>query len=592
MNTIKRSSRAILIALLLTSSVLAGDWVKVETENFTLVGNASEKSVRKVGLKLEQFRKVLMTLLPKMKLNSTVPTVVYVFDSDSDFKPYKQLPGRKSSANIAGFFSPGVDANLVAISNDYTEDVFSRIIFHEYFHFAMEKNLKRAPVWLNEGLAEYYGSMEIDDNGVKFRLGTPIPSRVFVLRDRSLMNFQKLFSVNAKSPEYNKDSHMGQFYAQSWALVHFLMHGDNLKYRERFPVFIDMLINGKATAEEAFQKTYGVSSNKIEMDVDRYINRFTFPVIDYTVDRKIDADATFKSSPLSKQEELVRQGDLLLAIRQYEAASEKYNAVFKVDPNYSPRYFSLGKLDLRLMDLPGAKKNFEKAIELDPKNHLAIAYLAGMIANEGKLDLAAETYQKAIAVNPNVAKYHSSLGIVQGHNNNDRAAVSSFTKATMLEPREEDYFYQLSFALFRTGGRYQSALRAVEFINLAGWEDGRSAYAAMFAHLGYKSLAASAPHGDIVLKEALLKVEKDKWPYTILRYLNKEIDKDEFLRLADDKSKKTEAYTYVGLTLMLEKKPDEALEHFKWVRDNGVKTYVEYYFALREIDRIQAPSKT
>ncbi|HXI75341.1 MAG TPA: hypothetical protein VNG94_07115, partial [Pyrinomonadaceae bacterium] len=52
----------ILIALLITSaaaSATAKDtWTTVHSKNFTLVGNASEKDIRLVANRLEQFRQV------------------------------------------------------------------------------------------------------------------------------------------------------------------------------------------------------------------------------------------------------------------------------------------------------------------------------------------------------------------------------------------------------------------------------------------------------------------------------------------------------------------------------------------------------
>jgi type I restriction-modification system DNA methylase subunit len=51
----------------------------VRTKNFLLVGNASEKDIRKVGLKLEQFREVFTRLFPTMRFNTPVPTTVIVF---------------------------------------------------------------------------------------------------------------------------------------------------------------------------------------------------------------------------------------------------------------------------------------------------------------------------------------------------------------------------------------------------------------------------------------------------------------------------------------------------------------------------------
>jgi hypothetical protein len=47
------------------TSVSAKDnWVSVRSKNFFLIGNASEKEIRQVGTRLEQFRGLLATVYP------------------------------------------------------------------------------------------------------------------------------------------------------------------------------------------------------------------------------------------------------------------------------------------------------------------------------------------------------------------------------------------------------------------------------------------------------------------------------------------------------------------------------------------------
>ena|SRR2546430_15827919 len=64
-------------------------WTSVRSKNFLLVGNASEKEIRQVGVRLEQFREVFSKLFTKVNFSSPVPTTVVVFKSDSSYKPFK-----------------------------------------------------------------------------------------------------------------------------------------------------------------------------------------------------------------------------------------------------------------------------------------------------------------------------------------------------------------------------------------------------------------------------------------------------------------------------------------------------------------------
>ncbi|MFN2386638.1 MAG: hypothetical protein ABR576_10195, partial [Thermoanaerobaculia bacterium] len=67
------------------------NWLRVQTANFTLYGNASEGKIRDVGLTLERLRAVLLLLTRKLSANAPVPTTVYVFKNDASLRPYKPL---------------------------------------------------------------------------------------------------------------------------------------------------------------------------------------------------------------------------------------------------------------------------------------------------------------------------------------------------------------------------------------------------------------------------------------------------------------------------------------------------------------------
>src|SRR5687767_11892279 len=141
------------------STVSAKDtWMSVRTKNFYLVGNASEKEIRKVALKLEQFREVFTKLLPNLKYNTPVPTTVVVFKSKRSYEPF-------GPPNTGGYFQAGPDVNYIALAPDTSAyDNIFRIIFHEYTHLLVNNTFKNTPLWFNEGLAEYYSTFEIAED--------------------------------------------------------------------------------------------------------------------------------------------------------------------------------------------------------------------------------------------------------------------------------------------------------------------------------------------------------------------------------------------------------------------------------------------
>src|ERR1700694_3157038 len=110
----------ILLAAVLAFSSLApvvpvsakDTWTSVRSKSFLLIGNASEKEIRQVGVRLEQFREVFSRLFPKINFSSPVPTTVIVFKSDGSYRPFKP------SANTAGYFQAGLDINYITLTTE------------------------------------------------------------------------------------------------------------------------------------------------------------------------------------------------------------------------------------------------------------------------------------------------------------------------------------------------------------------------------------------------------------------------------------------------------------------------------------------
>ena len=198
------------------------NWVSVRSKNFFLVGNASEKEIRQVATRLEQFREVFSRLFTRTNLTSPVPTTVIVFKTDKSYAPFKPNP------NLAGYFQPGPDVNYITLTTEAREGGQSpfNIIFHEYTHLLVNNNSGNVPIWFNEGLAEYYSSVTVTDDQ-KFELGRPISNHVYLLREKKMLPLKTLFQVDHKSPYYNERDKQSVFYAQSWALMHYLILGKN-----------------------------------------------------------------------------------------------------------------------------------------------------------------------------------------------------------------------------------------------------------------------------------------------------------------------------------------------------------------------------
>jgi hypothetical protein len=156
---------AAVFAFLPASAAAKDEWLQVRSKNFNLIGNASDKDIRKVATKLEQFRETFRQLFTKTNLSSPIPTNVVVFKSSSAYKPFKpKRADGKIDEFVAGYFQPGEDVNYITLSADGDDADMYGTIFHEYVHFIIDTNFGKSevPPWFNEGLAEYYQTFAIE----------------------------------------------------------------------------------------------------------------------------------------------------------------------------------------------------------------------------------------------------------------------------------------------------------------------------------------------------------------------------------------------------------------------------------------------
>ena len=239
------------LALLVAAQAAAAKdtWTSVRSQNFFLVGNASEKEIRQVATRLEQFRDVFKRLFTQVNFSSPVPTTVVVFKSHAAYKPFKPVADGKTVA-VAGYFQPGDDVNYITLTTERGAESPYSVIYHEYVHLLVNNSLGRgaAPAWFNEGLAEYYRTFAVEDDR-KVHLGKFVDEHLYLLRQQRMLPLAQLLAVDHHSLERNRHDVRGLFYAQSWALVHYLILGNEGRRLPQLGQFLELTRRGVPTPE-------------------------------------------------------------------------------------------------------------------------------------------------------------------------------------------------------------------------------------------------------------------------------------------------------------------------------------------------------
>ena len=68
------------------------------------------------------------------------------------------------------------------------------ITYHEYLHSVLRANYVDLPLWLNEGLSEYYSTFQV--RATEAHIGTAIREHVLWLRRHAMIPLRELFAVD------------------------------------------------------------------------------------------------------------------------------------------------------------------------------------------------------------------------------------------------------------------------------------------------------------------------------------------------------------------------------------------------------------
>lgn len=440
--------------------------MQVRSKNFNLIGNAPEREIRRVATKLEQFREVFQRLFGGVNFGSPIPTTVVVFKNDGAYKPFKPVKSNGKIENfIAGYFIPGEDVNYITLSTEHESAQTFSIIFHEYTHFIVRNNFgeSRIPPWFNEGLAEYYETFAIKDDR-EVTLGALQERHLLLLEQRRLIPFDTFFNIDNYSLHEQGDDGVGIFYAQAWALMHYLIQGNKGARNQQFSVFLDLLLAGK-NAKEAFAQAFQTDYATMEKELEKYIAQQNFTGTIFKFDNKLTFENEMTSAPLPDADAKAYLGDLLYHLNRLPEAESLLQEAIAGNPKSSMAQTSLALVKLRQKNYAEARKYLEQAVSSDSSNYLAYYNYAYILSREAMSeygfvssydrDLADKMrayLKKAIALNPDFAESYSLYAFISVVRNDEiNESLAYMGKALKIAPGNQFYLLRAAELYLRMG---------------------------------------------------------------------------------------------------------------------------------------------
>jgi tetratricopeptide (TPR) repeat protein len=197
-----------------------------------------------------------------------------------------------------------------------------------------------------------------------------------VLQNERLIRWEALLAADHTSPYYNEQNKATSFYAQSWALVHYCMVGEQRdkkylsKYLEKIEAGVPQL--------EAAQQTFG-DLKKLEQIMERYAKQFQFGQFEMKALEDLNENS-YAAKVVSPADSAALRGEFHAQMQRPKEAHALLEEAQRLDPNSATAQEGLAQLALQGGDKEKALEHFNKAVELGSTNFLVHYYVATLEA--------------------------------------------------------------------------------------------------------------------------------------------------------------------------------------------------------------------
>ena len=454
-------------------------WIEVHTAHFSVITDAGDKRGREVALRMEQMRAIFGQLLLKNKLKMSVPITVIALKSDKQYGTV--APAKQSMAG--GFYVPGQDRVYIVL-NLFETDPW-RAVAHPLAHYLLNYNYPPAQGWFDEGLAEYFGSIQIgkqveiggdpelapewhEDIFDELRRDPNLPQSLTQLVSSPVwLSMVDLFTMKHDGSGTREGTHNTLYYAQSWMVVHYLLNKNKLP---EAGTYFDLVLNQKVPVEKAMVQAFDMSPAQMEDAVKTYFKSLSGLGIALDQSKKPIADPVDAQQPdhfalpfdvdeigmavTSVTDEDARAviADVMARVPEHRDQALRDLQQLTADPkDNEPAHRALARDHLRQKRFDAAADELEKATELNPRDPWIWYYRAALKyqkaqATRQEMQGLANMMQDLRAVAdwyPELADAYNMLGMARVEGGGINSALEAQRQAIALAPRNVEYQFNL-----------------------------------------------------------------------------------------------------------------------------------------------------
>jgi tetratricopeptide (TPR) repeat protein len=456
-------------------------WIRASSDHFSVLTDADMKKGREVVVRMEQMRAVFGQLLLKNKLKMPEPLEIIALRTDKEYAQIAPLRGAQPLA-APGFFLPGEDRNYIVLN--LFEDESWRAVTHQYAHLLLNYNYPPTQPWFDEGVAEYFSPVRVDNTQVEIggdpELGSvrhsdiggpvrptdPAKSLTELLSAPVWLAVPDLFTEKHSTADFHEGGHHSLYYAQSWITVHYLLNKNKLP---ETGTYFDLVENQKLPVAQAIQQAYGMTVAQFDQAIRDYFKTLKplFLALDASKQQSESAEGqsfhfpspiqaddigtSVKDIPFAEGEALVAEMAVRIPERR-DAAVIRLNALvsnLKLETLTAHRALAWDHIQRK--EFAAGTEELNQAMQIDPKDPWTRYELALLTYHAAQSDghlqglpNLMQDLQIVLDWDPDFAEAYNMLAMARLEGGGAHSALAAMQPAIKLNPRSETYLLNMA----------------------------------------------------------------------------------------------------------------------------------------------------
>jgi tetratricopeptide (TPR) repeat protein len=467
-----RTARAQKVAT--SAAAETASWTELRSPHFVVASNAGEVAARGVASDFEQIRALFHATFPGLRVDPAQPIRIIVARDEATMQTITPDEwGGPEHVHPSGVFHSDGEKDYIVLRLDAEGTTAFHTSYHEYTHSLMHLNFSRLPLWVREGVAEFFGNSLLSET--KATTGTVDRGHLFVLSKNEWLPMDTLFQVSETSPFYNEKNPASVFYAESWATVHYLLLDPEARRADLFEKYL-MVWDSGMDALTAGRAALG-NLDTFELAVKKYVGQANWRPGVVLPGLAGTQEAPWKVRPLAPAEVLVWRGDYFTHRQMMKEARPLLEEAAKTGPEIAATHEALGFFYFRDSDFAEAQEQMQRAISLGAEDFapyfvLGSLELRNVAESDDEISDARKNLERAAELNPMFAPTFEALtqAYSRSADTQSKALVAAET-AVKLDAESRSYRTNLAYTLLNNGRTEQARAVAEKLVATASSKD-------------------------------------------------------------------------------------------------------------------------